>query len=102
MKISTQNEYGTLKSVIVGSAKYATWPSNDTAFTESIATSTFDKKLTSGPMPTNIIKEAEQDLDRLAGVLETTGVKVYRPVINQPNWCYAARDILLCVGNKII
>jgi N-dimethylarginine dimethylaminohydrolase len=102
MKISTQNEYGTLKSVIVGSAKYATWPSNDTAFTESIATSTFDKKLTSGPLPTNIIEEAEQDLDRLAEVLETTGVAVYRPVIDQPNWCYSARDILLCVGNKII
>ena len=102
MKISTQNEYGTLKSVIVGSAKYATWPSNDTAFTESIATSTFDKKLTPGPLPNNIIEEAQQDLDRLAEFLETKGVTVYRPIIDQPNWCYSARDILLSVGNKII
>jgi N-dimethylarginine dimethylaminohydrolase len=102
MKISTQNEYGTLKSVIVGSAKYATWPSNDTAFTKSIATSTFDKKLTPGPLPNNIIEEAQQDLDRLAESLETKGVTVYRPIIDQPNWCYSARDILLSVGNKII
>lgn len=102
MKIFTQNEYGTLKSVIVGSAKYATWPSNDTDFTESIATSTFDKKLTPGPLPNNIIEEAQQDLDRLAESLETKGVTVYRPIIDQPNWCYSARDILLSVGNKII
>jgi N-dimethylarginine dimethylaminohydrolase len=102
MKISTQNEYGTLKSVIVGSAKYATWPSNDTYFTESIATSTFDKKLTPGPLPNNIIEEAQQDLDRLAESLEAKKVTVYRPIIDQPNWCYSARDILLSVGNKII
>lgn len=102
MKISTQNEYSTLKSVIVGSAKSATWPSNDPAFTESIATSTFDGEIIPGPLPTNIVEEAEQDLDRLAEVLEKEQVKVYRPVSDQPNWCYSARDILLSVGNKII
>jgi len=102
MKISTQNEYSTLKSVIVGSAKYATWPSNDPAFTESIATSTFDGEIIPGPLPTNIVEEAEQDLDKLAEVLEKEQVKVYRPVIDQSNWCYSARDILLSVGNKII
>jgi len=102
MKISTQNEYSTLKSVIVGSAKYATWPSNDPAFTESIATSTFDGEIILGPLPNNIVEEAEQDLDRFAEVLEKEQVKVYRPVIDQPNWCYSARDILLSVGNFII
>jgi len=102
MKISTQNEYGTLKSVVVGSAKYATWPSNDMAFKESIAKSIFGGKITIGPLPTNIIEEAEKDLDSLAEVLEKEQIKVYRPVIDQPNWCYSARDILLSVGNRII
>lgn len=102
MKISTQNEYSTLKSVIVGSAKCVAWPSNDPAFTESIATSTFDGEIIPGPLPTNIVEEAEQDLDRLAEVLEKEQVKVYRPMIDQSNWCYSARDILLSVGNKII
>jgi len=102
MKISTQNEYSTLKSVIVGSAKCVAWPSNDPAFTESIAKSTFDGEIIPGPLPTNIVEEAEQDLDRLAEVLEKEQVKVYRPMIDQSNWCYSARDILLSVGNKII
>lgn len=102
MKIYTQNEYSTLKSVIVGSAKFATWPIDDAAFSKSISDSTFDTKLTPGPLPTNIVEEAEKDLDRLAEVLEKEQVKVYRPVIDQPNWSYSARDILLTVGNQII
>ena len=102
MKIYTQNEYGTLKSVIVGSAKCAAWPTDDVAFSKSISESTFDVKLTPGPLPDKIIHEAEQDLDRLADKLEKEKVKVYRPTIDQPNWSYAARDILLSVGNRII
>lgn len=102
MKIYTQNEYGTLKSVIVGSAKCAAWPTDDEAFSKSISESTFDAKTTPGPLPDKIIHEAEQDLDRLADQLEKEKVKVYRPTIDQPNWSYSARDILLTVGNRII
>jgi N-dimethylarginine dimethylaminohydrolase len=102
MKIYTQNEYGILKSVIVGSAKYATWPTDDVAFLKSISDSTFDGGLTLGPLPLKIIKETEQDLDRLSEALEKEKIKVYRPVIDQPNWCYSARDILLSAGNRII
>ena len=102
MKIYTQNEYGTLKSVIVGSAKCAAWPTDDVAFSKSIIESTFDAKLTPGPLPDKIIHEAEQDLDRLADKLEKEKVKVYRPTIDQSNWSYSARDILLSVGNRII
>ena len=102
MKIYTQNEYGILKSVIVGSAKCAAWPTDDEAFSKSISESTFDAKTTPGPLPYKIIHEAEQDLDRLADQLEKEKVKVYRPTIDQPNWSYSARDILLSVGNRII
>jgi N-dimethylarginine dimethylaminohydrolase len=102
MKISTRNEYGALKSIIIGSAKNASWPCDDTAFAESIAASTFDGRLAPGPLPKNIIAEAEQDLDRLAETLAREKVKVYRPIINEHNWCYSARDIILSAGNKII
>lgn len=102
MKISTKNEYGSLKSVIVGSAKYAAWPSDDLEFIESVSSSTFNGKLIPGPLPDHIIAEAEQDLNRLSEVLIKAQVKVYRPVIDSHNWCYSARDILLSVGNRII
>ena len=102
MKIYTQNEYGTLKSVIVGRAKCAAWPTDDAAFSKSISNSTFDTKLTPGPLPDKIIYEAEQDLDRLADKLVKEQIKVYRPTIDQSNWSYSARDILLSVGNRII
>lgn len=102
MKIYTQNEYGILKSVIVGSAKFAAWPSDDVDFLKSIGKSTYDVKLNLGPLPAKIIAETEQDLDKLADELDSKKVKVYRPTISQANWSYSARDILLSVGNMII
>jgi len=102
MKISTKNEYDNLRSVIVGSAIHFAWPTDDEAFKKSVSSSTFDGTLIPGPLPADIITETEQDLDSLSITLEREHVKVYRPKIDQPNWCYSARDILLAVGNKII
>jgi N-dimethylarginine dimethylaminohydrolase len=102
MKIFTKNEYSSLKSVIVGSAKQSVWPSHDPAFNQSIESSTFKNTLTRGPIPMHIIKEAEEDLEKLVKTLEKNKVKVYRPIINEPTWSYSARDILLSVGNTII
>jgi len=102
MKISTKNEYGNLRSVIVGSAKHFSWPTNDIAFNDSISSSDFAGKLTLGPAPSHIVTEAEHDLNILSATLEKEQVKVYRPAVDVPNWSYSARDILLSVGNKII
>lgn len=102
MKISTKNEYGNLRSVIVGSAMYFSWPTNDIAFNDSISLSDFAEKLTPGPVPSYIVTEAEHDLNILSATLEKEHVKVYRPAVDVPNWSYSARDILLSVGNKII
>lgn len=102
MKISTKNEYGKLKSVIVGSAKNFAWPMDDTAFDKSIISSTYDGKLVLGPLPSDITDEAEEDLNKLSTTLENFGIRVYRPTLNEYNWCYSARDILLTVGNRVI
>jgi N-dimethylarginine dimethylaminohydrolase len=102
MKVFTKNEYSCLKSIIVGSAEQSAWPINDKAFNRAIESSTFESTLTRGPVPIQIIKEAEEDLYKLVETLENHNVTVYRPKINQPNWSYSARDILLSVGNKII
>ena len=102
MKISTQNEYSLLRSIIVGSAKQFSWPINDTEFDKSIASSTFEYSHEKKILPADIIKETEEDLDRLVNVLEKENVKVYRPKIDKSNWSYSARDIILTVGSRVI
>ena len=102
MKIFTKNEYSTLRSVIVGSAQQSAWPMDDPAFDRSIEASTHEGTLIKGPLPDDIIEEAEQDLDRLVYILEQEKVTVYRPETTRSHWSYSARDILLTVGNRII
>ena len=102
MKISTKNEYGKLKSVILGSVKKFQWPDNDKEFDEGIARSTYHETLTAGQPASHVIDEASVDLDRLSFIMEDRGIKVYRPRITGTHWAYSARDILLTVGNKVI
>jgi len=102
MKIYSKNEYSHLKSIIVGSSQNFSWPKNDLTFTRSIMSSTFQKTLSFDPLPDYIIKETEEDLDRLEEILKKNKIEVHRPVIDKPHWCYSVRDILLTVGNKII
>jgi scyllo-inosamine-4-phosphate amidinotransferase 1 len=108
MKISTSNEWGKLKSVVVGSATYANWPSNDPVFAlESEKTLWKDSPVPSGAVPQWIVDEANEDLDELAGVLTKLGIDVLRP--NEMNFIkrggmynYCPRDRLLIAGDRVI
>ena len=102
LKVSTQNEYGELKSVLLGTAKNMAWPGNDQEFNESIARSTFDGTITKGALPPLVIKQATEDLDKFAVAMDKRGIQVIRPQTVGPHWAYSARDILLTVGNKVI
>ncbi len=102
MRISTRNEYGTLKSIIVGSAENFTWPNNDNEFNAGIDRSTYPGTLTRGLMPKQVVLEASEDLERLVQILENRDIEVYRPLTGQPHWAYSARDILLTVGDMVI
>lgn len=102
MKISTRNEYSTLRSVIVGSVDQFAWPTDDVAFDQSIFTSTYKGTFISGPPPAHVTQEAAEDLSELVDTLEREHIKVYRPKITGTHWAYSARDILLTVGNKVI
>lgn len=102
MKVFTKNEYSTLKSVIVGSAKKLSWPTDDPAFDRAVESINIEEQLIRGNLPIDIENETEQDLEVLVRTLEKYNIQVHRPVINEPNWSYSARDILLSVGNKII
>ena len=102
MKVSTTNEYGLLKSVIVGCVENFEWPENDNEFDQSISRSTYHTTLTRGALPKLVYEEATQDLDRLVDILTERNIDVHRPVTSKPQWAYSARDIILTVGDMVI
>ena len=78
--ISSYNEWDPLKSVVVGSAKYANWPSDDPVFAqESEKTLWKDTPVPAGPVPQHIVDEADEDLNILATTLHRLGIQVIRP-----------------------
>jgi N-dimethylarginine dimethylaminohydrolase len=108
MKISSSNEWGKLKSIVVGSATYANWPSNDPVFAlESEKTLWTETPVPSGPVPKWIVGEANEDLADLADVLTKLGVEVHRPhemnfIEKQGMYNYCPRDRLLIAGDRVI
>lgn len=102
MKVFTQNEYSTLKSVMLGCVENFQWPTNDREFDNAIARSTYHETLESKTLPDWLTIEATEDLDALEYIMQDYGIKVYRPTIRGPHWAYSARDILLTVGDMII
>jgi len=103
MKVSTHNEYGELRSVLIGSTDHFSWPIGDNEFDKNIVKSSgFDEELTKKPLADVVIKEATEDLSRLTDTMESAGIKVVTPQIYKPTWAYSARDILFTVGNLVI
>jgi glycine amidinotransferase/scyllo-inosamine-4-phosphate amidinotransferase 1 len=106
--ISSYNEWDSLKSVVVGSAKYANWPSDDPVFAqESKKTTWKETPVPSGPVPNFIVDEADEDLNVLAYTLSRLGVNVIRPSprnypITGGMYNYCPRDRLLVYGNTIV
>ena len=115
VKVSTKNEYGELKSVILGRVEGAYWPIGDLFFDRMYSLSTYPKELKKGPVPESVINEARADLFQMRDLLEDNGVKVFRPEIHDSRrttvhyghtttgmHSYAARDLILTVGNLAI
>lgn len=108
MKLSSSNEWGKLKSIIVGSATHANWPSNDPVFSqEHLKTLWRETPVPSGAVPQWIVDEANEDLDELAIVLTKLGIEVFRPremnfVERAGMYNYCPRDRLLIAGDRVI
>jgi scyllo-inosamine-4-phosphate amidinotransferase 1 len=108
MKIHSYNEWDNLKSVVVGSAKGANWPSNDPVFKlEGEKTLWKETPVPSGPVPQWLIDEAEAELDDLSTKLTALGVEVVRPteldfVEYGGMYNYCPRDRLLVAGTTIV
>lgn len=106
--ISSYNEWDPLKKIVVGDATHANWPSTDPVFRlESEKTLWKDTPVPSGPVPSWIIEQANEDLDRLATTLTCLGVEVVRP--NTMNfqahdgmYNYCPRDRLLVYGDIVV
>jgi len=106
--ISSYNEWDDLQEVVVGSASYANWPSNDPVFKlESEKTLWKETPVPTGPVPQWIIDEANEDLDILADTLTKLGVIVHRP--QEMNfqerggmYNYCPRDRLLVAGSTVV
>ena len=108
MKIHSYNEWDPLKSIIVGSARHANWPTQDPEFAqESEKTLWKETPVPAGPVPDWIIDEAEAELDDLANKLTDLGVEVHRPttmdfVALNGMYNYCPRDRLLVAGTTIV
>lgn len=106
--IHSYNEWDPLKSVVVGSATGAHWPSLDPVFKlESERTLWKETSLPSGRVPQHIVDEANEDLQTLADTLNSMGIEVLRPwdmdfqkVHGMYNYC--PRDRLLIAGDTIV
>lgn len=80
MRLSSTNEWGRLRSIVVGTATNANWPSNDPVFaTEAQTTLWKESPVPAGPVPDWIVDEANADLGGLSNILTSLGVEVHRP-----------------------
>jgi len=106
--IYTTNEWNPLQSIVVGSASYANWPSTDPVFAlEGKKTTWTETPVPSGPVPQEIIDQANRELDVLSETLVRYGATVYRPksmdfVATQGMYNYCPRDRLLIWGDTVV
>ena len=106
--ISSSNEWGKLKRIVVGDATHANWPVNDPVFKlEGEKTLWKETPVPAGPVPQWIIDEANEDLQRLADTFKLLDVKVERPdplnfQSHDGMYNYCPRDRLIVHGSTII
>ena len=108
MKIKTTNEYSKLRSVIVGTAINANWPSQDEEFRKMEETTLWKHTpVPSGPVEQSIIEHTERELEGLCNIFVNHGVEVHRPSdldyqAFDGMYGYCPRDRLLVIDDVII
>lgn len=115
MIVRSHNEWGRLRSVIVGLADNARVPVDDLSLRAINYAGDKPCDIRHGPYPPQVIEEANEDLERLCGVFAEAGVAVYRPDPPRTDlrhgaagwqsdgyYAYCPRDGLLVVGETVI
>jgi len=114
-KVNSWNDFDPLKHVIVGRADFTCIPPSEPA-TEAKVPEDSDMRGMWGPRPTETVERANDQLDNLAKVIESRGIRVDRPdpiqwnqAVVTPDFrtesmfgCMPPRDVLLTVGNEIL
>lgn len=99
------NEWGQLKSVIVGRADNARIPAIDKSLrTVNYADELNEENIPVGLYPQQVIKEANEDLDILCNFLKNEGIEVLRPDLKpDPKYYnYCPRDSVLVHDDLIL
>jgi len=98
----SSNEWDTLKKVVVGTATGAKIPALDISLrTVNYADKNDISYIQSGDYPTQVIEEANEDLEIFCDFLKKENVEVVRPNDNNPNYYnYCPRDSVLVYGDK--
>lgn len=115
MILSSHNEWGQLRSVVVGRADRARVPVDDVSLRAINYAGDRRHAVPHGPYPQAVIDEANEDLDYLCGVFVKAGVTVYRPEVpdtarehgvgawrSDGYYAFCPRDGLLVVGETVI
>ena len=106
--INADNEWSTLRSIIVGRAKNSCFPSEPTNMIAATMPEQHQHEFRANhPFPPEIVRKAEEELDAFASLLKERGVQVHRP--EHVDWHEIGgytgampRDGLMTVGNTII
>jgi glycine amidinotransferase len=102
--MNSYNEWDSLKKVVVGIADYAQIPELDISLRIVNYANIKDESLIkTGPYPSQVIHEANEDLENFCNFLRNCDVDVVRPnrtPVNYYNYC--PRDTVLIYGNKSI
>ena len=102
---TSKNEWSPLRKVIVGLADFARIPNLDKSLrTVNYSHVKDDSDIpSSGLYPIDTIREANEDLDRLASELTKLGIEVVRPM-NRPTdyYNYCPRDLATIIDTKAI
>ena len=106
--IYSLNEWDPLKRIVVGTATNAHWPVACSVFRNLEKTTLWkDSAVPSGNVNNTIIRESNEDLEKLSTTLTSLGVIVERPAdLNFSEfdgmYNYCPRDRILIIGDKII
>jgi glycine amidinotransferase/scyllo-inosamine-4-phosphate amidinotransferase 1 len=105
-KMKCNNDWDTLKEIIVGTAKGYRTPELNRSFKSCQFPEYDEESIPIGSYPDWVIEETEEDLDTLAKTLTSHDVVVHRPDLthnHSDNWHhYSPRDCTLIVGDTII
>lgn len=115
MILRSHNEWGRLRSVVVGRADRARVPIDDLSLRAINYAGGGPRTVLHGPYPQGVIDDANEDLESLCQVFAAAGVTVHRPEIPRTDlqhgvggwrsdgyYAFCPRDGLLVVGETVI